>query len=134
MKKNMVFKLPLCFLLFALTSCSGVKETLGLTREVPDEFEVSSHKTLEMPSEDSSMETKPADQELKRVDLGKLIGTNKTHSKIKQSQSEKQFLSMLGAHSGKDIRHTVNQETEQLLTTTQEIQQKAKDVIMFLED
>lgn len=131
MTKNTLFKIFLFSSILVLSGCSGVKETLGLTREVPDEFEVGSDKTLEMPPEESAMGSSKAKPQIKRIDLNQIIGAPRSQKKTTQSSLEKKFLSTLGATPDKNIRQTVNQESEQPLTKTQEIQQKAKDIIMF---
>lgn len=127
-KNSVIFKIQKIFLLsvvVCLSSCSGLKETLGLTREIPDEFEVSPHRSLEMPPIGSqSMQT--AGKE-KRFDVKRLVAKGGKPASDCQTKGEKALLSKLGVERDEDIRTTVNQESQKPLTASQ----KAKDMMMF---
>ena len=126
-----LLRLFLAFFIISLCSCSGVKETLGLTREVPDEFEVTCHQTLEMP--ESSSFIAPGNQNIpsKPITLEKIIFGRETAKNNKPSVGEENFLEFLGAQFYKDIGFLIDQEAVGPLPTSQAVQQKIKSIIMF---
>ncbi len=114
-----------------LSQCSGVKESLGLTRDVPDEFEVTSYETLKVPQDAKIYAPGGKKQTLKPVSLGQIILGKPSTNALMPSIGEKELLDLLGAQPYKDIRLLVDQEVDTPLSTTQELQQKAKSIIMF---
>lgn len=130
MKKN---NLSLLFLssLLLLASCSEIKDTLGLTKEIPDEFEIAHHKPLEIPSGKGTLVDtcgcKTSDPlSLKQIVLGK-----KEEKKVSKSKAEEQFLSKLKLESVQGIREQVNDEASVRPTGAKAFQEKARNVIMF---
>jgi hypothetical protein len=132
MRKNSVFlKFFLSVSLGFLCGCSSVKETLGLSRNVPDEFEVTCHGKLEVP-EDARIH-KPGSKKitLKPIPLSKIV-LGKTPAKVlKPSVGEEKFLELLGAQHYQDIRYLLDEEVDQPLSMTKSFQEKAKSIIMF---
>jgi hypothetical protein len=132
MRRNSVLlKFFLSVSLGFLCGCSGVKETLGLSRNVPDEFEVTCHGKLEIP-EDAKIHTPGSRKEtLKPVSLGNIILGKKSLKSINPSAGEERFLELLGAQHYKDIRYLIDQEVNQPLSMTKSFQEKAKNIILF---
>lgn len=92
--------------MFGLTACSNAtKQKLGLTKQAPNEFMVSSRAPLSLPPEYDlrPVEGMNANQE---ADDNKLNG---------MSSGEKRLISNIGsAHGDDDIKSKINQELEEL--------------------
>lgn len=108
--------------LITITSCSGVRDELGLNRTSPDEFAVVKRAPLEIP--DSLQELpSPAPgaqrpQETAPIKQAKKVLTGNNSSKktgTNISDGEQIILSNIGADSiDKNIRITVDQETARI--------------------
>lgn len=132
MKKSPLLNFYILTCLLFLGGCSGVKESLGLTREVPDEFEVSSHQALEVPKNGFLPIPGGSSQALKRVDLTQLILEKKDSSQNQMlSKEEQDFLQELQVNHFPGIRHLVDEEVNVPPPTTEALKEKAKNIVLF---
>ncbi len=103
--------------IISLSSCEGVKEELGLGRNVPDEFAVIKRAPLEIP--DSLILPKPQPGVSRPQDIStdeeaiKTVLGNETQDTKQISQIEMQLLQKAGADQAQqNIRTIVNKEAE----------------------
>lgn len=93
-------------IMFGLTACSNAaKQKLGLAKQAPNEFMVSSRAPLSLPPE---YDLRPVEgmNDNQKPDENKLNG---------MSAGEKSLISNVGAdHSDDDIKNTINQELEEM--------------------
>jgi Protein of unknown function (DUF3035) len=114
MKKRVLFG---CVLVFGLTGCSSLKETLGLGRNAPDEFAVVDRPPLSLPPEFDLKPPKPGaprpqdettENRAERVMFGLAPSLQNAET---QSDSEKMLLDITGASKAKpEIRDKVDRE------------------------
>jgi hypothetical protein len=130
-RNSVLLKFFLSISLGFLCGCSSVKETLGLSRDVPDEFEVTSHGKLEVP-EDAKIHAPGSRKEtLKPVSLGRIVLGKGSMKDLKPSTVEEKFLELLGAQHYQGIQYLVDQEVDQPLSMSKTFQEKAKNIIIF---
>ncbi len=103
---------------FALMSCSGAKDSLGLNKQAPDEFYVVRHAPLELPPPDYTKLEKPMpgaqrpQEQTTKDQARRAVFGSKASSSNKISSGESAFLKEAGADEIEpDIRATVNKET-----------------------
>lgn len=105
-----------CVALMALAGCDSVKEQLGLTRHVPDEFAVMQRAPLEMPSNLNTLPVPqlgiPRPQETTAKQQAQMVILGDAEQKAdKTSKSESSLLKKMGADkSPATIRQTLAQE------------------------
>ncbi len=117
MTKKFFLTFALCTPL-ALTACSGAKESLGLTKEAPDEFYVVRRAPLELPPPDYTQLQKPVlgaqrpqEQTTKEQAQKAVFGMDAAQEKT-ISTGESALLKEAGAYNADpSIRETVNAET-----------------------
>lgn len=114
-----------------LGGCSGVKETLGLTRDVPDEFEVPRHHALEIPDDMDIKTPGAALQVLERIDIETILVPHDRKARDSLTSGEKDFLEVIHVESYPDIKNTVNQDLNIPPSKIKTLQEKAKRVVMF---
>lgn len=114
----------------ATGGCSKIRESVGLTKNPPDEFRVVSHRPLEMPPEFELRPPEPGAQRPQgssprsRAEQTVFRRNGETDPETKfqdgtgLSHGEQAFLSLAGAQgTNDDIRQTVNTESERLQAT-----------------
>lgn len=134
---NNVCKLLTCILsLSVLAACSGAKETLGLTKESPDEFLIVKRAPLEMPPNfnlrpptpgaDRPQE-KSTGEEARSVIFGETGQPTQAPVRIDAASNvaENTLLNSAGAqYANKDIRAIVDQETLELSDRNETVAKK----------
>jgi hypothetical protein len=129
--KNGVLKSILALAFLSLNGCSGIKESLGLTRSVPDEFEVTRHHALEIPSDMNAPEPGSSLQVLDRIDIETILVPHDRNVRLSVTRGEKGFLKTLDVNPYPGVRDLVNQELNVLPTSAKKLQEKARSIIMF---
>jgi hypothetical protein len=118
-------RLAMCSVLivcvFGLGGCSEARQTLGLERTAPDEFQVVSRAPLSVPPEFQLRPPEPGaprPQEGETRDQAReaLLGTKATYDRPDLSRGERLLLKKAGTDQAvADIRALVNQETNVLI-------------------
>jgi hypothetical protein len=111
-----------------LGACSGVRETIGLSRSAPDEFKVVKRAPLEMPNAFTLPPPRPGaprpqETAIPKVVENALLGTSQQPASL--SDGERALLQQTeAAQAAPDIRSTVDAETETLSEEGQSVTQK----------
>lgn len=108
-----------------------MKESLGLVREVPDEFEITRHHVLEIPTDMTVSEPRSTLQLLERIDIETILVPHDRNVRPCLTKGEKLFLETLHVVSYPGVRDLVNQELTVSPSNVQKLQEKARSVIMF---
>ncbi len=129
--QKITFKNIFLLCCLGLSGCSGVKETLGLTKDVPDEFEVTRHHALEIPA-DMDIKTPGATLEvLERIDIETILVPHDRNTRDVLTPGEEKLLAVLQVESYPEIKNTVNQDLNIPPSKVKTLQEKAKSVVMF---
>lgn len=116
MKNHKTFIFAMGFIAMGLTSCSGAKEQLGLTRSAPDEFAVVKRAPLAMPPNyqlrpPQPGAQRPQEQVMSTAAQEAVFGHNSTGN-TEASSGEGALLQQAGAgHVDPNIRQRVDAET-----------------------
>ena len=120
---NKVQYITLCGLVFSslsLSSCSSVRDAVGIDKESPDEFAVMTRAPLEMPTDvalppPSPGMARPQEEATIKQAQQAVLGKEMIQSSAAASSSEDALLQAAGANDvSPNIRTTVNQETSKL--------------------
>lgn len=116
--------------LLALSGCSGVKDSLGLTKDSPDEFLVVKNAPLEMPPQLTLPQPRPGaprPQEMTPTAQAAtaVFGDSKLPAATEQSSTEAALLQRAGAdQADPNIRHVVEKESQDLAKRNRTVGQK----------
>lgn len=131
-----MIKLPAPIVLLALTlplaACGDTARTFGLTRDAPDEFQVTTRAPLSMPPMLGNLPSpRPGasrPQELSSREQGEAAlvpGTFSAPARAGQTAGERSLLAQTGTNAPGDIRNRVDEETMRLDRTNRSVVDRA---------
>ncbi len=119
---------------FSLAGCSGVKDSLGLEKESPDEFAVITRAPLEMPSKlalppPTLGMARPQEQATNKQARKALLGETKNTNSNKLTLAEETLLQKAGASEvDPDIRAKIDKETYELQDRNKPVAEKLLNI------
>jgi len=127
MKKRIILSV-LC--VAALSACSSTKETLGLNKQVPDEFKVVKRAPLDLPPDYSLRPprpgaSRPQEQSTSNQAAEAVFGESAPSEAVAPTSGEAALLSRAGSSAADpNIRRTVDEETGELFDRNKPVAEK----------